>query len=131
MENLAKYDLHFDHYEIIPDDAILIRQKANEAAAKGVHLLLFCGGTGMSKTDVTPDALKELITIPIPGIMEVARAYGQARMPFAMLSRGVAGMINDTLVITLPGSYRGANETIDAIFPHVLHLFNMLAGDTH
>jgi len=131
IEKLKKFNLQFESYEIIPDDATLIQQKAKQAVANGINLLLFCGGTGLSKKDVTPDALQSLITIPIPGLMEAARAYGQERMPFAMLSRGIAGMMDDTLVITLPGSTRGAIETADALFPAALHIFNMLKDGKH
>jgi molybdopterin biosynthesis enzyme MoaB len=63
--------------------------------------------------------------------METARQYGQQRMPFAMLSRGVAGMIGDALVITLPGSTKGAMETLDAIFPNILHVFKVNKGQRH
>ena len=63
--------------------------------------------------------------------METARRYGQDRMPFAMLSRGVAGMVNETLVITLPGSTKGAMETVDALVPGVLHVFAVKDGQKH
>jgi molybdenum cofactor synthesis domain-containing protein len=116
--------------EVIPDEMELIREKALTFSTSA-DLLLFVGGTGVSPRDNTPEAIRPLLTKEIPGIMETARQYGQQRMPYAMLSRGVAGFINDCLVITLPGSTKGAMETLDAIFPQVLHVFKVKQGAKH
>ena len=67
----------------------------------------------------------------VPGIMEAARSYGQQRTPFAMLSRGIAGFIKNTLILTLPGSTKGAEETMDALFPYLLHIFKVAEGARH
>ena len=131
VERMKRLGIESAAYEIIPDDVDMIRSKAEELSAKGIDLLIFTGGTGLSPRDVTPDAISPLIETPIPGIMEAVRHYGQERMPYAMLSRGVAGFIKNSLVITLPGSVRAVNEAMDALFPHLLHVFKVRAGFRH
>lgn len=117
--------------DIIADDFEQIQAKAKQLSEEAFDFILFAGGTGVSPRDVTPDAISEILDINIPGIMETARQYGQQRTPYAMLSRGVAGMIKHSLVITLPGSPRGAIETIDALFPYVLHVAQVAKGMRH
>lgn len=131
LSKLAQHHINTVKYEIIPDDYNLIQERAKSYSAEGYHLLLFTGGTGLSPRDSTPDAIQPLLTREIPGLMEAARNYGQQRTPFAMLSRGVAGLIQNTLVITLPGSTKGAEETMDALFPYVLHVFHVAKGMRH
>lgn len=128
---LEQYGISTIKYEIVADDAKLIKEKAISLCSSEHQLLIFTGGTGLSPKDVTPDAILPLIERPIDGIMETARRYGQERMPYAMLSRGVAGFIGETLVLTFPGSKTGAEEYIDALFPQILHLFNISQGQKH
>lgn len=130
-EKLRQFSLGVSHKETIPDDFNLIQKKVQQLCEEGYDLVLFTGGTGLSERDVTPDAIAPLLQREIPGIMEVARRYGQERTPYAMLSRGVAGFIQDTLIITLPGSVRAVSETIDALFPQILHVFNVRSGTRH
>jgi len=129
-ELLVKSGIEVMVKEVIPDNMELIRQKAEEHA-KSCDLLIFVGGTGVSTRDNTPEAIRPLLTKEIPGIMEAARNYGQQRMPYAMLSRGIAGLMDDTMIITVPGSTKGALETMDAIFPHILHVFKVKDGARH
>jgi len=131
IEKLKDYGIESTSYEVVPDDFHLIQQEAIKYSGQGYELILFTGGTGLSPKDLTPDAIEPLIETQIPGIMEAARHYGQERTPFAMLSRGVAGFIKNSLVITLPGSVSGSIDTMNALFPYVLHLFSVRAGDRH
>ncbi len=131
MEKLESIHVKVGNYLIIPDEPEVIQQSFLEEVAKGTDLILFTGGTGLSKRDKTPDTIAPLLDLEIPGIMEAARSYGQDRTPLAMLSRGIAGVKESSLVITMPGSTKGAQETMDALFPHVLHLFGIFKGKRH
>lgn len=131
IDKLKSLGLKTSHYVIIPDEIADIQEKVNEFVTKGIDVVIYTGGTGLSKRDVTPEALLPLLDRRIPGIEETIRDYGQQRMPYAMLSRSIAGTIKDTLVLALPGSTNGAKESMDAIFPHVLHSFKVLKGWQH
>ncbi len=131
IEKLQRLQIETSVYMVIADETAAIQQSITQLEKNGCNLLLLTGGTGLSKRDVTPEAVEPLLTRPIPGIMETARNYGQQRMLYAMLSRGVAGFVNNMLVLTLPGSVRGVTETMDALFPHILHVFNVADGMRH
>ncbi len=116
---------------IIADEPQEIEETIKAAKALEIRLLIFTGGTGLSPRDITPETIKPLLDREIPGLMEAARKYGQDRTHYAMLSRGIAGMIGNMLVITLPGSTQGAIESMDALFPYVLHIFKVAQGFRH
>jgi len=128
---LENYGISTLKYEIVSDDVEAIKDKAKTLSGSAHQLVIFTGGTGLSQRDVTPEAVLPLIDRPIDGIMETARSYGQERMPFAMLSRGVAGFLGETLIMTFPGSTKGVKEYMAALFPQVLHLFKVNKGQKH
>jgi len=131
VQKLQQHGLNASIYVIIPDEFETIQAKVKELVEENYNLVIFTGGTGLSPRDVTPEAIEPLLTRNIPGIMEAARSYGQERIPYAMLSRGISGFINNTLVLTLPGSTRGAEETMDALFPYIIHIFRVAEGLRH
>lgn len=118
-------------YVVLPDDAPKIKVKMEEFIKQGVRLIITTGGTGLGPRDVTVEATREVIDREIPGIMEAARSFGQRRTPYAMLSRGLAGQKGAAIIINLPGSSRGVEESLDAIFPAVLHAYKMMGGGGH
>lgn len=130
-DKIKNLGLSVSNYIVIPDEVLDIQDIINKLCAKNIDLVILTGGTGLSDRDVTPEAVIPLLDRRIPGIEEAIRAYGQDRTPYAMLSRSVVGFKGDTLIMALPGSTAGAGESMDAVFPSVLHLFKILKGFNH
>jgi cyclic pyranopterin phosphate synthase len=130
-EKLEKLGLAIAQYDIIPDEITEIQNTIQHHCNQKIDLIILTGGTGLSHKDVTPEAVIPLLDRRISGIEEAIRNYGQERTPYAMLSRSVVGFKGDTLIMALPGSVGGAAESIDAVFPSVLHLFKILNGFDH
>ncbi|MBU2952068.1 bifunctional molybdenum cofactor biosynthesis protein MoaC/MoaB [Tamlana agarivorans] len=131
IAKLESCGVKISEYVIIPDEKEVIQQKAQSYQEQGIDMVIYTGGTGLSARDVTPEALIPILDRRIPGIEEAIRSHGQERTPFSMLSRSVAGTIEDVLILALPGSTNGAKESMDAIFPGVLHSFRILKGARH
>lgn len=131
IDKLKESGVNVVDYIIIPDEKEIIAEKATHYANEKVNLIIYTGGTGLSSRDVTPEALRPLLDREIKGIEEAIRAYGQDRTPYSMLSRSVAGVIKDSLVLALPGSTNGAKESMEAVFPAILHAFRILKGARH
>jgi molybdenum cofactor synthesis domain-containing protein len=131
IEKMKTHAVDTAHYEIVPDESIAIEQVFQKLIQDKINLLIFVGGTGVSPRDISVETIRPLLDKELPGVMETARSYGQERMPFAMLSRSIAGTVGDSLVLCLPGSTNAAKEYADALFPQVLHVFNMLDAAGH
>ena len=122
--------IEFAHPEIqriIEMEENLLRQGGNEK----VDLVLTTGGTGFGPRDNMPEAMARVVDRATPGIAEAVRGYGQERTPRSMLSRGQAGMRGSTLMVNLPGSKRRTSQSLDALFPGIVHAFSMMAGRGH
>ncbi len=132
QEKLLKQGIEVADYAIIPDDTETIKSKLiNYADEMKLDLVITTGGTGFSPRDFSPEATSQILEREIPGIPETLRTYGQERTPFSMLSRGKAGIRGNTIIVNLPGSKKGVSESLDALFPGLLHAFKMLWMESH
>ncbi len=117
--------------EVMPDDAAWISKRLGEVADSGTVAAIFTtGGTGVALRDVTPEATRAVIEREIPGFGEWMRMSGRASTKMSILSRGVSGTRGRTLIVNLPGSPRGAVESLDAIIEVVPHVVDLLRGKT-
>ena len=118
-------------YVVVPDEKTVIQRQMREWAGEDIQFIFTTGGTGLGPRDNTVSAVREILERDAEGIAEAMRAYGQQRTPMAMMSRGVAGSIAHTLIVTLPGSSDGARESLEAILPAVFHARKMMKGGGH
>lgn len=117
--------------EVLPDQQELIAQRLATLADSGqISAIFTTGGTGVARRDVTPEATRAIVEREIPGLSELMRAKGRESTPLAALSRGIAGTRGRVLVVNLPGSPRGAAESLDAIVDVVPHVLELLRGQT-
>lgn len=116
-------------HAVLPEDKGLICALVEKwcKPESGVQLVLTTGGTGIAPTDVTPEAVASILTMTIPGIPEAIRAAGMQKSPRAMLSRGVAGIRNRTLVVTIQGNPKFAREAMQVILPALKHAVGLIA----
>ncbi len=131
IDKLNSYSVDVIEYSIIPDEKEDIQSSVFKHSDKETDLIIFTGGTGLSKRDITPESIQPLLDREIPGISEAMRSYGQERTPYSMLSRSLAGVKDQSLILALPGSTKGASESMDALFPALLHIFRIFKGAQH
>ncbi len=115
--------------DIVPDNAEQIAGRLVEWADRGLSLVLTAGGTGLAPRDRTPQATASVIEYRVPGMEEAMRAAAAPQVPTAILSRGIAGVRGQTLIINLPGSERGATENLEVVLPVLAHACSQLLGD--
>jgi molybdopterin adenylyltransferase len=116
---------------LLRDDEFAIAAKLEESCTNGSALVLTVGGTGMSPRDRTPEATRRVVDREAPGLAEAMRAKGAAHNPYSWLSRGIAGLRGSTLIVNLPGSKRGAEESLETILPLLRHALEVAAGVQH
>jgi len=117
-------------YQVVPDEQALIRARLRLWADQdGIDLVLTTGGTGLSRKDRTPEATEEVIERRVPGLAELMRAAGAARNKAAALSRGVAGVRRQTLIVNLPGKPEAAAESLAAVLETLPHAVDVIRGE--
>jgi len=120
---LTNYQMTLLSYEVLPDQRELIVQRLQTLCETGIApVILTLGGTGVRPTDWVPEATREVIEKEIPGIAEAMRAESLKKVRTAMLSRGIAGIKESTVIINLPGSAKGVKENCEVVLPLLEHI---------
>ena len=127
---LTNSDFEVSGPEVVPDKQELICDAIAAAVVAGADLVVTTGGTGLGPRDVTPQATSMLIDYEVPGISELMRRAGAGSTPMAVLSRGIAGVRGHSLIINVPGSMKGASESLEAVLPVLPHAIDLLHGQT-
>jgi molybdopterin adenylyltransferase len=127
---LKDADFEVSEPVVVPDEQQRIADAIVAAADNGADVVVTTGGTGLGPRDVTPQATSGVIDFEVPGIGEAMRRAGAVSTPMAALSRSMAGVRGHTLVINVPGSPRGAAESLEAVLPTLAHAIRLLHGNT-
>jgi len=130
LDILERAQFHVSGPEVVPDDQTRISDAIVAAVIAGADLVVTTGGTGLGPRDVTPQATSMLFDYDVPGLAELMRRAGAASTPMAALSRGVAGVRGRSLIINVPGSAKGARESLEAVMPVLSHAMQLLHGHT-
>jgi molybdenum cofactor synthesis domain-containing protein len=130
-DGLIKLGYQVIDLKLVPDDINQISAVIKQALADGIDLIVTTGGTGISPTDVTPEATRPLIQKELPGFAEAMRAYSREKVPTADLSRALAGVSGKSLIINLPGSPGAIKDGLVIIERLASHIHDQLAGHDH
>jgi len=129
-DSLSKLDSHVVKYEVVPDEVDVIAGKLTEWADGGsLDIILTTGGTGLSQRDVTPEATLSIVDKVVPGFAEAMRMRAFDKTPFAILSRAMAGVRGECLIINLPGSPKAVQECLEIILPALSHAVEIIKGE--
>ncbi len=128
---LGEFAVSCDPIVVVPDEVALIAAAVAAAVSAGVDLVLTTGGTGLSPRDVTPEAVRPMLERDVPGLAEALRSTVREQVPTSVLSRGVAGVVGTTLVVTLPGSTGGVRDGVALVGPLLAHVVDQMHGRDH
>src|SRR5215467_2722669 len=129
IEKLREIRCDIVEYEVTPDDKSTIISKLKKFSDDlRIDMVITTGGTGIGPRDATPEATKEILEKELSGVAGTIKEIGQRRTPLSMLSRGIAGIRGNTVIINLPGSTTAVSESLDCIFPGILHVFKIMHG---
>ena len=132
VDKLKENGFEITEYKVIADDIEMIESELKRFCDElRVNLVVTTGGTGVGPRDNTPDATKNVIQRELTGVGETLRSYGQRRTPSSMLSRGISGVRERTLIVNVPGSVRAVSQSLNCMFPGLLHVFDILEGKVH
>jgi len=130
LEQLLREDGFDVVRRLVPDERAQISDALRELAGEA-QIVLTTGGTGLAPRDVTPEATLDVVDREAPGIAQALRVEGLHKTPYALLSRGIAGLLGSTLIVNLPGSPGGCRDGYDVLRPVLPHVFELLGGAVH